>query len=273
MGGLTVMLKKTSLIVYALLLAAVIAWKTLEIQASCRSEGKVVPVEPTRGSFNLLEFPSKMPQTRAIIVFGSGDGGWSGFEEVISQALQEQGYDVYGIDSCAYARTDYNLSILQADFGRIAAKVEAVHGNHPLPLIIGGWSMGAGQAIAAAGGPNPPANVVGLLVLDPLARGRYGLRVSDQVDLVPTGAGTFSMDEFDNTMGKLRIAQWHAAGDPIDSRKWLMELTAPHKEFDFAKSGHYYNNDRGDFLNQLAGSVSWILNREPGTITSNGSRS
>jgi hypothetical protein len=267
------MLKKAALFFYAILLAAVVAWKLFEIQASGRSEGKVVTVQLTRGSFDLLEFPSKMPYTRAIIVFASGDGGWSGFEEVISQALQEQGYDVYGIDSCAYARSDYNLSILQVDFGRIAAKVEASYKGLPMPLIIGGWSMGAGQAIAAAGGPNPPPYLTGLLLLDPLARGRYGLRVSDQVDLVPTGAGTFSMDEFDNTMGKLRIAQWHAAGDPIDSRKWLMELTAPHKEFDFAKSGHYYNNDRGDFLNQLAGSVSWILNREPGTITSNGSRS
>ncbi len=118
--------------------------------------------------------------------------------------------------------------------------------------------MGAGQAIAAGGGPNPPQGLVGLLLLDPCSRGRYGLRFADQSDVLPTGPGTFSMQDFSKKMEKLHIVQWHAAQDSIDSRAWLDSLTAPHKEFDFAKSGHYYNNDRADFLNQLIASVPWI---------------
>jgi phosphatidylglycerol lysyltransferase len=265
------MLRKASVFLYAFLLAVVVAWKTVEIQASYRSEGKVVPVQLTRGVFNLLEFPSNLPTTRAIILFGSGDGGWSGLEEVISQAFQDSGYEIVGIDSCAYAKTDYNMAILQADYGSIAAKVEAPYGRHPPPLIIGGWSMGAEQAAAVGGGPNPPRGLSGLLLLDPLDRGRYGLRFSDQIDLLPTGPGTFSMEQFDTTMGNLRVAQWHAAQDPIDSRRWLQNLKAPHKEFDFGKTGHYYNNDRREFLIQLIGSVPWILSLDHNAVSATGS--
>jgi hypothetical protein len=53
--------------------------------------------------------------------------------------------------------------------------------------------------------------------------------------------------------------QWHAAEDSIDSRSWLDGLTAPHKEYDFGQTGHYYDTDRADFLTQFADSVNWIL--------------
>ena len=132
--------------------------------------------------------------------------------------------------------------------------------------------MGAAQAIAAAGGPHPPQGLAGLLLLDPCSRGRYGLRLSDQSDVLPTGPGTFSVEEFAKTMGNLHIVQWHAAQDSIDSRTWLDSLTAPHKEFDFSKTGHYYDNDRADFLNQLVNCVPWIFSPEQSAFTTAGSR-
>ena len=266
------MLKKASLFFYALVMTTVVAWKYVEIEASYHSTGKVVPIELSRGRFELLEFPSKKATTRAIILFGSGDGGWSGFEEEISIALQQHGYDVIGIDSFNFAATDYDLATLQADYGKIAEKAEAKFGNDPRPLIIGGWSMGAEQAVAAGGGPNPPRRLAGLLLLDPCGRGRYGVRLSDRINMLPTGPGTFSMDEFNRTMGGRHIVQWHAQNDPIDSRQWLTGLTAPHREYDFENTGHYYNNDREFFLNRLVGSIPWILDRDPDAVTTTGSK-
>ncbi len=267
------MLKKVSLGLYAVVLAAIIACVAAQIVAPSGSVGKPLSIELSRGVFPVRDFqPSKASDVRAIILFGSGDGGWSGFEEAISRALRKHGYEVIGIDSKDYASTDYDLAILQADFTRIAQTAQAPYGNHPPPVILGGWSMGAAQAIAGAGGPNPPPGLVGLLVLDPCSRGRYGLRLSDQSDLLPTGPGTFSMEEFTKTMGNLHVVQWHAAQDSIDSRTWLDSLTAPHKEFDFAKTGHYYNNDRADFLSQLVDSIPWILSSDPNAVRLTGSK-
>jgi hypothetical protein len=251
------MLKKASLIFYGLLVTTVVVWKVVEIEASYHSSGQVVPIGLARGTFHLLEFPSKMPTTRAVVIFCSGDGGWSGFEEEISLALQKAGYDVTGVDSYAYAQTDYNLAMLQTD----------------LPLIIGGWSMGAEQVIAVAGGPKPPPGLVGLLLIDPCARGRYGVRLADQANVLPTGPGTFSMEDFSKTIGNLRVVQWHAANDTIDSRQWLDSLNAPHREYDFAPAGHFYNIDREEFLGQLVLSMEWILKPVRTEVMTAGGRS
>jgi phosphatidylglycerol lysyltransferase len=241
------MLRKASLVIYALALAGIVVWKAWEIQASYQSQGVPVTVQLTRGPFTLLDFPSKEPQTRAIIIFGSGDGGWSGFEEEIAYKFQAQGYEFIGINFDAYAETDYDLSILQADFDEIARTALQPYGDHPPPVIVGGWSMGAAQAIAIAGGPNPPRGLVGLLLVDPCSRGRFGLRLTDRTDLLPTGGGTFGVAQFAGTMRNLHVVQWHAAE-------------------------HYYTNHREEFLQQLAASVPWILRSDRDGVTAAGSK-
>jgi pimeloyl-ACP methyl ester carboxylesterase len=264
-------LKKASLCLYALVLTGLVLWQAIQISASRHSDGKRVPIQLKRDTLTLLQFPSKTTETQAIVIFASGDGGWDGLEEAISHSLQNQGYEVIGFDCYAYAKTDYDLDTLQADFTTIAQNAETPYGQHPPPLILGGWSMGAAQAIAAAGGPHPPPGLAGLLLVDPCSRGRYGLRVSDRLDMSPTGPGTFNMEEFSRTMGKLRIVQWHADEDSIDSRAWLESLTAPHREFDFPKTGHYYNNDSENFLRELVESVGWILDPSPDDLKLNAS--
>ncbi|HEX4141873.1 MAG TPA: AcvB/VirJ family lysyl-phosphatidylglycerol hydrolase [Candidatus Methylacidiphilales bacterium] len=225
------------------------------------STGATLTLPLARGPFTVLDFPPQVhKEPRAIILFGSGDGGWTGFEEAICKTLQSRTYEAVGIDYARYADSDYSLEILQADMSQIAATIRARYADNNPPVIIGGYSMGAAQAIAAAGGPHPPAGLAGVLLVDPRSRGRYGLRLADKGDALPTGPGTFSMDEFTKTMGELRVVQWHATEDPIDSRAWLESLTAPHKEFDFGQTGHYYNNGRADFLTQFGDSVNWILN-------------
>ena len=264
------MVRKVSLLVYAFALTLVVAWKLVEINASLHSAGLPVTVQLARGPFTLLEFPSKQSTTRAIILFGSGDGGWSGFEEEIAFALQDQGYEVIGVNFNAYAETDYDLATLQGDFDRMAQAVQQPFGNHTPPLIVGGWSMGAAQAIAVGGGPNPPRGLAGLLVIDPCSRGRYGLRLTDRTDFLPTGENTFGVEEFANTLGKVRVVQWHAADDTIDSRAWLADLQAPHREIDFEQTGHYYSEGRPEFLRRLTASVPWILHPERDRVTTNG---
>lgn len=219
-----------------------------------------IPVTLRRGAFTISEFPSKKEQTTAIIIFGSGDGGWRNWEEKVCRALQNGGFDVIGINCADYAHTDYNLDILQSDYATIAQTAAAPFRDHVPPLIIGGYSMGAEQAIAVAGGPHPPPGMVGLLLISPESRGRYGLRSLDQIDIPPVGSGTFSMQDFAKTMANMRIVQWHGGYDPTDSTTWLGSLTVPHKEFDYPDVWHDYSDACPDFLRQLVDSISWILN-------------
>lgn len=261
-------LRKVSFVVYCLALAGIIAWVALQVAAPNGSTGKTVQVQLARGPFTVLDFaPTAKKEPRAIIVFGSGDGGWTPFEEAICKMLQLRGYEAIGIDFTSYADSDYTLEILQGDMDRIAHAFRARYADNNPPVILGGYSMGAAQAIAAAGGPHPPAGLIGLLLVDPRSRGRYGLRLADRGEALPTGPGTFSMDEFTKSMNGVRVVQWHATEDSIDSRTWLELLTAPHKEFDFEQAGHLYVHGRADFLTQLGDSVNWIFRPSSTVIT------
>ena len=200
-----------------------------------------------------------MKRPRALIIFGSGDSGWGYWEETVSEDLCSHGYEVVGIDSADYASTDYDLATLQADFDQIAEKALAPYGDNPPPLLEGGWSMGAAQAIAIAGGPNPPRNLKGLILASALSRGRYGLRDEDKANILPTGPGTFAVKDFAPSFDRLRVAQWHGAEDTIDSCAWLNDLHAEHREYDLPDAGHTYNECCETFRAQFVESVSWVL--------------
>jgi hypothetical protein len=195
----------------------------------------------------------------ALIIFGSGDGGFGGWEERICGALQTAGYEMLGFDCKLYAKRDYDLDTLQADFNIIAQSSLSHYGDTPPPLILGGWSMGAEQAVPAAGGPHPPTGLVGLLLLSPGERGRYGTRVTDGLNIAPTGPGTFALQDFAHSLDNIRVAQWNGIIDLPGSKKWLSSLTAPHKAFEFAYSTHYYHGFSDDFLKLLQKSITWVL--------------
>jgi pimeloyl-ACP methyl ester carboxylesterase len=252
--------KKTSTFLYALVMVVLIIGGLLAFWSTAlSSKGSCIEIKLSRGTLTVLDFPSKRAHASAVILFASGDGGWGSLEEDICHGFQNQGYEAIGIDSVAYAQTDYDLDVLQSDFTTIARTVQAAFGKHPPPLIVGGYSMGAAQAIAVAGGPHPPQGLAGLLLVDPCSRGRYGLRPSDQMDVLPTGPGTFGVATFSGTIGPLRVVQWHAGEDSIDSSSWLDSLTAQHKIFTFPDAGHDYATHRKNFIRRLVESSGWIL--------------
>ncbi len=195
---------------------------------------------------------------KALIILGSGDGGYGGWEERVAKSLQADGYAMVGLDCANYAKTDYDLATLQADMATIARTIDVRFGNPAPPLIIGGWSMGAVQAVAAGGGPQPPPGLAGLLVISPGGRGRYGLRDTDRWDIPPTGNGTFALTDFSTTLGQIRVAQWDGKLDLLDSTRWLDTLTAPHRAFSYTFGLHDYNGASDDFLIALRQSIEWI---------------
>jgi hypothetical protein len=236
-----------------------VVWQLAFSNDLFQSGGRAQTIQLSQGPFPVFVFPSRQLTTRAIIIFGSGDGGWNTLEESIGRACQQHGYELIGIDSEAYAKADYDMATLQSNFSIIADKVREPFGKKAPPLILGGYSMGAAQAAAVAGGPNPPKGLVGLLVVDMLDRGRFGLRTSDQLNVLPTGPGTFGLEDFAQTMPHLRVVQWHAEDDTIDSLKWLDSLTAQHEEFTFPGTGHSYEENREEFISKFVNSIGWIL--------------
>jgi phosphatidylglycerol lysyltransferase len=263
-------MKPVRKIFLALVLGALIAGCLLPASAETPQPDRTeVVLKLKRGNFTVYRYvPGDAPfaaHPRAVIIFGSGDGGFDGWEDRVCHALQTTGYEMLGFDCAHYSQTDYDLDILQADMNAIAQSSLAHYGNQPPPLILGGWSMGAEQAVAAAGGPHPPAGLVGLLLISPGDRGRYGLRFPDRCDVSPTGPGTFALLDFAHNLDKTRVAQWNGNLDLMGSKTWLDSLTAPHKAYGFPWGLHDYNGASDDFLKQLEESITWVLLPNPST--------
>ena len=228
--------------------------------ASATASPMVVNLQ--RGIFSMRRYqahplPGALP--KALIIFGSGCGGWSSFEEKICRRLQMEGYEVLGLDFALYAANDYDAATLERDYHTIVQAGLALYPKR-VPVILGGWSTGAEQAVSVAGDPFPPPELTGLLLISPGSEGGYGSYALAYISLDPPASRYFLLREFAPKITGLRVAQWHAEYDPLDSRSWLKHLKAPYREFDFANAIHDYRDACPDFLAQLSESVTWILN-------------
>lgn len=243
------------------------------VEARSASPAKSEPTHQTisvklkRGSFDVLIYPAQLDASlkypKAIILFESGGGGWCWWEDKVCTQLQKDGYEIMGIDARVYSLTEYDVHTLQQDFQTIAQVGMKSYGDHPLPLIVGGWSTGAEQAVAVGGGPNPPTNLTGLLLIAPGSWGGYGWYASHDYGPRLVKKHTFALSDFGPRLTPLRIVQWHASLDILDSRSWLKSLKAPHREYDLDHSIHDFGGVSDEFLARLNESLDWILDKNP----------
>jgi len=220
--------------------------------------GETLTFSLSRGDFKVRAYPAEGP-IKAVVVFGSGDGGWSWLEDTISREFQKNGCEVLGVDFAQYAETDYSEKILGADIATIAEKGMERSGNPGLPLIYSGWSMGSVQMVAAAGWRNHPPQLAGLLLLSADGRGRYGLRESDILGFTPTGPGTFALADFDKRLKNLRVAQINGSSDFMSSSAWIRSLHSPKAFYLITGGNHGFNELDEDFSDLFPRSLSWVL--------------
>lgn len=215
-----------------------------------------------RGSFVVLHYPARLSAPgstpKAVILFGSGCTGWTYWEETVSCYLQAQGYEVLGLDFAFYSAKDYDLKTLAKDCLTIAQ----TYAKNKLPVILAGWSTGAEQVVAAASGLPSTPNLAGLLLVSPGNTGGYGPCATNYIFWNVPASKLFSLTDLAPRMPHVRIVQWHAEFDPLDSTAWLSRLSVPHQEHDFPNAIHDFHGACPAFLSQLDASISWILQKK-----------
>jgi phosphatidylglycerol lysyltransferase len=224
------------------------------------AQSPTITIPLRRGAFPTYHFvPASQP--KAIIIFGSGDGGWSQIENRVCKFLQQNGFYTVGIDFRKYAATDYGPDILVSDFTVIAAVAATRAGNPELPVIYAGWSMGAVQAVAASGLSDwRSPRLAGLLLMSMDQRGRYGLRLPEQIGLEPDGEGTFGVADFTAAVANLRVAQMSAVDDWMNNTDWIKTLKSPHRLYELEHSNHDFNGVDDALQTDLLDGITWILN-------------
>jgi len=221
--------------------------------------------------------PDEMPP-RAIFIFGSGDGGWSPWEDVISHWLRDAGVYVVGWDFFRYATgnsrelkegpykpddKDYTAEKVGRDMAAMARMAQKRCGGDDVPVIYGGWSSGAVQALPAAASRERPKSLAGIMLFGADRRGRYGLRAADLIGKTPTGPGTYDLLEFNKALAGLRVVQFHGGADFMASDTWIQTLKTPHALYEIPRANHGFDGPSEEiFRPVLEAGVDWLLGDE-----------
>jgi phosphatidylglycerol lysyltransferase len=234
----------------------------MSLVAAVRADEPLAPaitIPLRRGAFPTYHFvPAGSP--KAIIILGSGDGGWSPIENRVCSFLQQSGFYTVGIDFRKYAASDYDLNILVSDFTVIAAVAATRAGNPDLPVIYAGWSVGAVQAVAACGDVDwRSPRLAGLVLMSMDQRGRYGLGLPELIGLEPQGEGTFGVADFTAAVANLRVAQISAVGDWMNNTDWMKTLKTPHRLYQLEHSNHDFNGVDDALQRDLLDGINWVL--------------
>jgi len=218
--------RKVLLIIAFILLALLVKFVLhLLLPRNYAASGEPLPLKLPHGTFETHYYNG--PQApRGIVILGTGDGGWSYWEEKVSQHLASKGYAVGGWDCRKFADTRaYDQAELVAGF-RLA--VEAVQkrsrAKKGIPVWYGGWSTGAEQAVAAAASKDRAPNLKGLLLAAPGRRGSYTITEAYLLGMEPNGPDSFALADMAPELVGLKIVQFTAGLDPLDDVSWLESL-------------------------------------------------
>jgi pimeloyl-ACP methyl ester carboxylesterase len=216
-----------------------------------------VTLSLSSGPFECRYYEAKEP-INGIVVLGTGDGGWSYWEENTAKSLSRHGYYVIGWDCRKFAdsRKFDHEGIVEGFNAAVSAAYDHVS-RTDLPVWYSGWSTGAEQSVAAAASRQRTPNLKGLLLVAPGSRGRFGLQTSDFLGVVPTGPGSFALADFANELEHIRVAQIAADLDPLDSSDWLTELKVPHKLFEMTNTLHDMGGAGPEFQKVLLNAIEW----------------
>lgn len=220
-----------------------------------------VTVKLQRGDFVVFAYVP-VGSVKGAIIFGSGDGGWTYWERKTCEYLARQGWYVLGIDCQAYASSDYTQEILRQDYLTLYKFLSTKLGAPPEILFLGGYSMGAEQAIPTAAVLKKNLKIDGLILIGPGERGRYGLRLADRLGLTPSGDHTFALSDFATQLDSIPVLQIHGEHDPLDSMKWLKSLTTRHRTITVKDGWHNFHQADEAFLARLSEGVTWLTQPE-----------
>lgn len=200
-----------------------------------------------------------------IVILGTGDGGWSYWEENTATHLSAKGYAVGGWDCRKFAdsRTYGHDELCAGYSAAVAAVRKRCRAPASLPIWYAGWSTGAEQAVAAATAEDRPKHLIGLLLAAPGRRGRYGIIASDLIGIEPSGPDTFALADLVPKLKGLRVVQFAAGLDPMDDEECFAAYPGPQRCIQLPGKMHDMGGAGPDFQQALDEAMLWTLSRVP----------
>lgn len=224
-----------------------------------------------RGQVQEVYFYPAVPGGRPVkgkILFMPGDGGWGGFAITMAERMASWGYDVYGLDTKRYlesftTKTSRLKETEVPDDLRLVAEWIAHKKSGPVLLV--GWSEGAGLCLLAAASERNKPTFAGLVTVGLDARSVLGWHWADWVTYVTKkdpNEPMFDSVDYLPKVSPLPLVMIHARGDEYTTgaeAQQLFNSAQEPKKFTLieARNHHFEGNQEG-FFQALREGLQWI---------------
>jgi dienelactone hydrolase len=224
----------------------------------------------TGPALELQLYQQENAKNQPLVIFTSGDGGWSPFCADIAAHIAATGVTVVGFDAKTYLTTfatpkqPVTAEEITRDYNALAQVALAQPGvDERTPLILAGWSLGAGYSVLVASEPdfNHPVGRVVAISLPEL--GELAWRSTDAIIYFTHGTPNekvFDVHQYLKKLNHTPIVFLNATDDdtaPLREAKSLYESASGAKHFYAVKaSGHHFEGGEKEFYQDLDAGVS-----------------
>jgi len=204
---------------------------------------------------------------RTLLVFGTGDGGWRSADRQLFEALLRWGYPVAGFDARDYlahldaAAEPATPDHVARDYERlIAAGRERLRLPPDAPVVLLGFSRGAGLAIAAATRPELRGRLLGVVAVG-LGEVEENVRRRERGSSAAEGRVLEPFIEL-SRFGATPVAVIQSTRDRYlaasEARKLFGPDSARRRLIPVESRGHTFGGAREELLRRVAESLDWI---------------
>ena len=224
---------------------------------------------------NLQLYQQENARNQPLVLFTSGDGGWSPFCADIAAHIAASGITVVGVDVKEYLvnfaspQKPIAAEQLSRDYDAIARLSLAQPGiDTKTPLVLAGWSLGAGYSVNVASQPEFSLPVNRIVAISLPIYGELAWKPSDSVIYFTHGTPrekVFDARQYLKKLNRTPIVFVNAINDdnaPFTEAKSLYELTPGSKRLYAVKAkGHHFEGGEKEFYQDLDQGLTQIADK------------
>ncbi len=244
----------------------ILSWCTLFAQTPHLGSNDYV-LRGEKQSITFYPASSTDGHSAGSILYFPGDGGLHGFSITIAKSMAEMGNNVYAMDTRRYLSSfthgDSTLKVrnIMEDLRTVSSWI--TQGTNE-PVILVGWSAGAGLCLAAAASADK-AGYAGLVTIGLGRETVLGWKLADDITYITKKMPhepTFLSKDYIADVAPLPFFDIESTNDAFvqaDTARALYQLAKQPKKFVMIEArDHAYKGNRSEFFDTLKMGLNWI---------------
>jgi len=231
-------------------------------------------------ALDLQLYQQENAKHQQLVLFSSGDGGWSPFCADIAAHLAANGITVVGIDVKTYLvdfaspQKPISPEELTHDYDAIARiAMERPGVDEEAPVVLAGWSLGAGYSVLVASQPEFSLPVNRVVAISLPMYGELAWKPSDSIIYFTHGTPNEKVFDAHQYLKKLKqtpIVFLNATNDsnaPFREAQSLYAATPGAKRLYAVKaSGHHFEGGEKEFYQDLDQGLTQIADKSDNKV-------